>query len=125
MIGTAAAWIAEQMRGDGDEVEGNVCRSITYTTAAGSVTLSATLGKTDAETTEWSGKIRAEHSDRDYLVTAAHLVIAAATVTPKVGDKITDGTETYTVNPPAAGEPPFVAGYAGITLRIHTKKTGG
>jgi hypothetical protein len=104
-------------------------RTVTYSRGSDSVSLSAGIGQTafDAETSH--GTVETYHS-RDFLVTAADLILDGDTVTPERGDQITDTdpetSEVATYEVLCVGGKPqwrYSDPYQ-ITLRIHTKKVG-
>lgn len=102
--------------------------TITYTTSAGSVTMTggALQGATDFEVLI-DGGLAERFTSADWLVSVADLVIAGAAVTPARGDTISTtrngATETYTVAAPE-GEPVFAyLDRERTRYRIHSKQT--
>ena len=102
--------------------------TITYTTSAGSVTLTggALQGATDFEVVI-DGGLAERFTSADWLVSVADLVISGAAVTPARGDTISTtrngATETYTVAAPE-GEPVFAyLDRERTRYRIHSKQT--
>ncbi len=103
----------------------HMTRTVTYVRGVDSVSLSATIGKTEFEQVDESGMVQRIES-RDYIIRAADLVLASAVTLPRAGDLIreTDGAQTFVYEVMApGGEPPWR--YNGVhnrgTLRIHTK----
>lgn len=100
--------------------------SVVYArSGTGSVTISATQGQTSFEQTDAEGfGIRID--TRDYIVTAADLVISAATITPERGDTITetDGSLTRTHTVLGVGNEPCYrwCDPSRKMIRIHTKQ---
>lgn len=112
-------WLADQMKA-------HAGRSITYRRGANSVTVTATIGRTEFELDDEFGVLRKIES-RDFLIAAADLVLNSVTVLPERGDEIdeTQGSVTYTYEVMAPGKEPhyrFSDPYR-RTLRIHTKQT--
>lgn len=91
--------------------------------AADSVTVQATIGKTLFEVDDGTGVFETFES-RDYLVTAAALVLGGVAVKPKGGDRIMDGAVVYEVMAPAKEDVYRSCDPYGTTLRIHTKQVG-
>lgn len=115
-----AAWLDQQR-------SRHLTRTVTYLRGEESVDLPATIGQTTFEQADEYGVIHRTQS-RDYLISAADLVLAGAAEQPKAGDRIreTVGEQMliYEVMAPG-GEPPwrFSDPYR-RTLRIHTKFVG-
>jgi hypothetical protein len=120
LLEQGAAWLDDQrMR--------HMSRTVTYLRGADSVDIAATIGQTTFEQADEYGVIHRTES-RDYLITAADLVLAGKQELPKPGDRIreTDGDQIflYEVMAPG-GEPAWRCSDAyRRTLRIHTKFIG-
>ena len=103
--------------------------SVTYTTGAGSVTLSESVirGNTDWDLETENG-LAERWESTDWIVPVAGLVIAAASVTPAKGDTIAQTingtTSTYTVCSPS-GLPVYQYLDRGTRTRyrVHSKLT--
>ncbi len=120
LLEQGAAWLQDQRTR-------HLTRTITYLRAGDSVDLPATIGRTTFEQADEYGVIHRTES-RDYLITAADLVLAGKLELPKPGDRIreTDGDQIflYEVMAPG-GEPPWrYSDPYRRTLRIHTKHVG-
>lgn len=112
-------WLADQMKA-------HVGRSVTYRRGGDSVTVTATIGRTEFELDDEFGVLQ-KFESRDFLIPAADLVLNSVTVLPERGDEIdeTQGGTTYTYEVMAPGKEPhfrFSDPYR-RTLRIHTKQT--
>jgi len=101
-----------------------MAHTVTYSDGVDTVDLLATVGRTQFE---WSDEYGVTHQieSRDFIVTAADLVLAEAVTLPVAGHQIreTIGATMYTYEVLSPGqEPPFrFTGPAKISLRIHTK----
>lgn len=120
LLERGAAWLDQQRAR-------HLARTVTYLRAGDSVDLPATIGSTTFEQADEYGVLHRTES-RDYLISAADLVLAGAAEQPRAGDRIreTAGDQIflYEVMAPG-GEPPwrFSDPYR-RTLRIHTKFVG-
>lgn len=98
--------------------------TIVYERGVDSVTLLATIGRTEFEQSDEQGLISRIES-RDFVMQRADLVLGGNPVLPKAGDiiKETVGTTTYVYEVMApGGEPPFrYADPYRYSLRVHTK----
>jgi hypothetical protein len=102
-------------------------RTVTYLRAGDSVDVPATIGKTTFEQADEYGVLHRTEA-RDYLITAADLVLAGKLELPKPGDRIreTDGEQIFVYEVMAPGGEPawrYSDPYR-RTLRIHTKYVG-
>lgn len=91
----------------------------------GGVTILAAVGRSEFEEIEEGGPIRRTQT-RDFIVTAAALVISGQRIEPRIGDQIherEDGqTVVYEVSS-IGGEQPFRRSDSfGKSLRIHTRR---
>lgn len=107
-------------------------RSIVYTDGAYSVTVVATLGAKLLNVMDETGGTRIVVTDRDYIVSAADLILNGVAVKPAKGAKITDAgdpdgvTRTWEVLPPADGEEHFQwADPYRVNYRVHAKLVRG
>ena len=98
---------------------------VTYRRGQGQVTVNATLGKTDYETSDESGFTVKAHTN-DFLVIAVDLMIDDDLITPKVGDQIiltrNSRQAVFEVLALPSGECWRYSDPFGKTLRIHTKQ---
>ncbi|HQL54903.1 MAG TPA: hypothetical protein PLQ87_09365 [Phycisphaerae bacterium] len=120
LLEQGAAWLDQQR-------SRHLTRTVTYLRAGDSVDLLATIGSTTFEQADEYGVIHRTES-RDYLITAADLVLAGKQDLPRAGDRIreTDDDQIflYEVMAPG-GEPPWRYSDAyRRSLRIHTKFIG-
>ncbi len=120
LLEQGAVWLDQQR-------SRHLTRTVTYRRGTESVDLPATIGKTVFEQADAYGVIHRTES-RDYLVSAADLVLDGTPEQPKAGDRIceTAGEQIllYEVMAPG-GEPPWRYSDAfRRTLRIHTKFVG-
>ena len=100
--------------------------SIVYTRGAYTVDLTPWVGRT-VFASNLEGNARIEWGDRDYLITAAQLILNGSVVEPAVGDRITEtvgGTSmAFEAMRPDTGEPCWRYSDPGRTLlRVHTKR---
>ncbi len=102
----------------------HLSRTVVYRRGADSVEIEATVGSTAFDRTDEYGVIHRIES-RDYLVSAADLVLAGQAVTPKAGDRITETGDTrvheYEVMSPGDEPAWLYSDPQRRTLRIHTK----
>ena len=110
-----------------DQRHQHLTTSVVYARAITSVTVSATIGRTEFETVDESGLLQ-KFESRDFLIKTTDLVLNFVQTFPKAGDKIkeSDGSTTYLYEVMApAGEPVFrYSDQYRKTLRIHTKFIG-
>ena len=100
--------------------------AVTYHRGAQSVAIQAAIGRSDHQYMDNTGGAIAVES-RDFIVTAADLIIGSVVVEPIVGDRIKQtigsAVRVYAVAPPYQGERHFrPADQYGLSLRIHTKE---
>lgn len=115
ILANAAEWVR-------DQVAAHISRAVTYTRGAYSVTVYATVGRTNFRTTDTNGRSILIRSDRDYLIDPTAIVLNGSQSEPARGDRITDGAEVYEVYSPT-GEPCFRSSDpTGKMLRIHTRR---
>lgn len=117
LLAQGAAWLEDQRHK-------HLTRTVTYVRGAESVELSATIGRTEFEQADEYGVVRRTES-RDYLVRTMDLMIGAAQVLPKAGDRIRESedgvTFIYEVMAPGGEPPGRYSDPNRQTLRIHTK----
>jgi hypothetical protein len=124
MLAQAASWLSGVRKA-------NMTTVVMYTrpgAPAASVPVSATIGATTFQI-ENEYSVLVQFTSRDFLITAADLVLGGAVVQPKAGDCITEsaasGTIVYQVLAP--GKEPcwrWSDPYRN-TIRIHTKQVQG
>lgn len=114
MLNDAMDWLSEVE-------DDTLANTVTYTRDGVSVSIPATVGRTPFRTDDiGTGANKIVRSDRDYLITAALLVLNGVAVTPRKGDQITDGGVTYEVRPIVATEPAWRYSDAeGVKYRVH------
>jgi hypothetical protein len=122
LLQSGAAWLA-------GKIKARAAQTVTYRRGADSVSLSATLGHSLLRVTEGDGRTRTIRTDRDFLVTAADLVLSGETVTPARGDAIdlTVGSTAYRykVLPYGKDEPLWrYSEPSNAIMRIHCKSDG-
>jgi len=120
LLERGAAWLDQQR-------SRHLTRTVTYLRGTDSVALAATIGQTTFEQADEYGVIHRTQS-RDYLISAADLVLSGTVEQPKAGDRVreTAGEQVflYEVMAPG-GEPPWrYSDPHRNTLRIHTKFVG-
>ena len=116
LLEQASTWLAGQR-------SKFLARPVLYCRAANCVEVAATVGTTLFEIDDGYGVVEKWQS-RDYLVTAADLVLAGELVEPRRGDRITDGGKVYEVMAPGKEDVFRLSDPYGVTLRIHTKQVG-
>jgi hypothetical protein len=117
LLTRGAAWLDQQR-------SRHLTRTVTYLRGGDSVDLPATIGQTTFEQADEYGVIHRTES-RDYLISAAELVLGGGVVTPQAGDRVheTVGAQVfiYEVMAPG-GEPAWrYSDPQRQMLRIHTK----
>ena len=103
--------------------------TIHYCRNTDSVSLSATFGRSEFSVEDTNG-VRVEYSDRDFIVSAADLVLSDSAITPQRGDVIDVRSVTgevlhvYEVLAPGGMQPYRYCDPERTLLRIHTKRVG-
>jgi len=103
--------------------------TIHYCRNTDSVSLSATFGRTEFSVEDTNG-VRVEYSDRDFIVSAASLILSDAVITPQRGDVIDvrsaagEVLHVYEVLAPGGMQPYRYCDPERTMLRIHTKRVG-
>ena len=96
---------------------------VIYRRGSDSTEVQATIGKTVFKVTDDYGRYQHIES-RDYLISAAELVLENTQILPEPGDEIVEGNFVYEVMAPN-NEPEWrYSDSSRQTLRIHTKLTG-
>ena len=114
LLETASTWLGK-MRSK------HLARQVMYSRGADSVQVAATVGSTTFEISDQYGAVEKWES-RDFLVTAAALVLGGEPVEPQRGDRITDGAKVYEVLAPCKEDVFRPSDPYAVTLRIHTKQ---
>lgn len=111
----------EAMQRLSDRLQAANSRSITYVRGAYSVVLLARLGGENRQSTDQNG-IQIYHSDRDYLIQAALLILNSVETVPQHGDRITDSIDGKVFEVRAMKNEPCYRLCDGreIDLRVHT-----
>jgi len=116
MLNTGLSWLAAKRKA-------YMSQTVTYSRAADDVEVLATVGrKVFRMPDEYGVEIRIE--TRDYLITAADLILSGAVVEPQAADRITEaGGQVYEVMSPGNDEAAWEYSDAyRRTLRIHTSQ---
>lgn len=118
LLTTGVAWLSEQL-------QEHASRTVNYVRGASPITgIAATRGRTEYETTDDEGNVTTSHTDLDWIVDAALLVLNGSPIEPRSGDRIVETvdavTHTYEVMP-QAGLQCFSLDATGSVYRIHTK----
>lgn len=117
LLKTGAEWLEAQRKT-------HMSSPVTYSRGEASVSVQASIGRTIYETDRSSG-ISLDEQTRDYLITAADLVLDGERVEPRPGDHIVEDASpslTYEVMAPEGVEQAWrYSDNHRITLRIHTK----
>ena len=115
MLARDTAWLAGQRKRF-------IGTSVVYRRGASSATLTATIGSTKRELDEGDGLVT-RYESRDFLITAADLILGGARVMPQPGDQIVeaDGSVCELMDFPGDGYWTWSGPYR-VTLRVHTKQ---
>jgi len=102
----------------------HLTRTVTYERGSSSVSLQATIGKTEFGVVDESG-FEQRYDARDFLIRSSDLVLDGKPALPERGDRIrdADGATVYVYEVMAPGQEP-VYRYSDPyrkTLRVHTK----
>ena len=109
-------------------LKSHASRQVTYRRGALAVTVLATLDSQLLRTTDRLGNTKVERTDRDFLITAADLVLGSQVVKPQRGDQVdvTFGNVTERFEVVAVGTDPhwrYEDNHQQV-LRVHTKSIG-
>ena len=114
LLQSAAATLAQQLKR-------HAARSVRYRRGQSELLIQAVIGRTQIELSDELGAVQVQWTDRDFLVSAADLVIGGQQSKPQAGDMIEDGNRVYEVLV-VAGEPQWrYADPYGVMIRIHAK----
>lgn len=122
LLKTGATWLASQLKDSASE-------TVVYARDTTSASVQAAFGSQLLRVSDGKGNTKIERTERDFLITAADLVLGGVLTTPQPGDLVyvaLDGvTEKYEVMPPAPSEAAWRYSDATKTiLRIHAKFRG-
>ena len=113
-----AAWLADQLKT-------HASVAVIYQRDAEQVAVRATVGRTLLKLDDGEGGVVLVWTDRDFLISAADLILGGSPILPQRGDRIREtlGTVTRVYEVMAPGdEPPWRhSDPYGRVLRIHTK----
>lgn len=120
LLANATTWLAQQRTK-------HLSQQVVYWSETLSVTVPATIGKTEFEVDDEFGVVQRIES-RDFLILASDLVLDGNVTLPERGDIIEEqaGTQTLQYEVTAPGKEPCWR-YSDLyrqTLRIHTKAIG-
>jgi hypothetical protein len=118
LLAQASAWLEDQRKR-------HLTQSVVYQRGTATMPVLATIGATIFRLEDGAGALLRVES-RDYLITAADLVLAGVSIVPKRGDRIleTPGSRTFIYEVSAPGDEPewrWSDPYR-TTLRIHTQQ---
>lgn len=117
LLKRASDWLQSQQKQFAAE-------TVVYRRGSASVTLAATIGRTERDVEDLSGMVVRSES-RDYLIHAADLVLDGAATLPERGDEIVETTEAgelvYVVLPVDGREVWRYSDPFRTRLRIHTQ----
>jgi hypothetical protein len=120
-LAAAAAWLAAGLQGSASEL-------VTYArpSTGQSAQLPATYGSTLLRVTDRAGRVKVQRTDRDFVMTAALLVLGGQATTPQRGDTVTlPSGEVFEVTP-YESEPAWRwADPFKTMVRAHTKQVSG
>ena len=120
-LATAATWLAGQRKS-------YATRTISYHDGGESVNVLATIGRTLFELEDAEGGVVKRVESRDYLITAADLILSGSVILPQRGHTIreTIGGVVHRFQVTAPGDEPVFRWSDGHrnTLRIHTEFVG-
>jgi len=116
LLGNAMRWLEVQRRK-------YLTVPVIYRRGDLSAELPATIGKTVFKVSDDYGRFQYIES-RDYLISAAELVLDGITVLPEKGDEIVENGQIYEVMAPNSEPEWRYSDSSRQCLRIHTKLTG-
>lgn len=114
LLQQGAEWLG-RMRRD------HLSHLVSYGRDAAVLQIAATVGSTTFDIDDGYGGVEKWQS-RDYLVTAADLVLSGVLIQPQRGDRITDAAQVYEIMAPGKEDVFRPADNYGLTWRIHTKE---
>ena len=116
LLRQGAEWLEEQRTA-------HMAALVTYARGAATVTIAATVGRTEFQGADAGGMLT-EFVSRDFLVAAADLRLSGSAALPAVGDRITEGDgAVHEVMAPGGNEQPWRwSDPYGLAYRIHTKR---
>ncbi len=118
LLEAGMAWLASQLKA-------HVSRLVVYQRDDAQVAVQATVGRTLLKLDDGEGGVVLQWTDRDFLISAADLVLGGLPTLPQPADRIRETlgavTRVYEVMAPG-DEPPWrYSDPYGKVLRIHTK----
>ena len=118
LLEAGMAWLASQLKA-------HVSRLVIYQRDDEQVAVQATVGRTLLKLDDGEGGVVLQWTDRDFLISAADLVLGGSPTLPQRADRIRETlgavTRVYEVMAPG-DEPPWrYSDPYGKVLRIHTK----
>lgn len=100
MLETAMSWFDSQRKA-------HMASTVTYRRGADTFEIQASAARSTFEQTDEQGVVLRELATKDWIVSAADMLIDAVAIEPRSGDRITDaGGITYQVTS-VGGEPPW------------------
>jgi hypothetical protein len=119
MLANGADFLARQLKS-------HAAGTVSLSDGTYSVSLSATVGRTELQLQDASGNV-IEWKSVDFIITAADLILNSAKVQPKRGWRITrpvgSGSEVYEVQSPGNEQPWRWVDQSQVIMRIHTART--
>lgn len=120
LLSSGAGWLRDQLKE-------HASRQVTYRRGDDEVTLTATVGSSTLKVASGQyGEMQIVRTDRDYLISAADLILGDLVVEPADGDQVDDETDgrRFEVLAPR-GEPAWrYSDNRRTVLRIHVKDVG-
>lgn len=113
LLNSGASWLAGKQKAF-------AAREVTYSRASQTLTLAATIGRSEFEITDSNG-IQTSLQSRDYIISAEDFTLSTSANEPQAGDRITDGTMTCEVMSPGGEQPWRWCDGHHKQMRIHTK----
>ena len=101
----------------------HLSHAVTYRRQGVSVEVQASNARSEWESVDGDGGVQ-RFETRDFLITAADLVLGDMVSEPRAGDRITDAGHVFEVMPPAGGAVFRYCDPGRTTLRICTKHVG-
>lgn len=115
MLKTGVAWLDKQRKA-------HMSSPAVYRRAGDFVSIRATTGTAEYEQENPGDGISRSFNERDFLVSAADLLLSGAPVEPQRGDRIDVDGKTYEVNSDGAAPPWEWSDRFQTVYRIHTKE---
>lgn len=91
----------------GSQLKAHASSAVTYRRGSDEFEIQATVGRSAFEQTDENGVVLRELATKDWIVSAADMLIDEVAIEPKSGDRITDANgKTYQVTS-VGGQPPW------------------